>query len=183
MTRTPSLNPSEGAAAFDLKCVSGYWVFDDVSLELIEVSSKKSNLTDKGSADNEVNTEEIEVENRNSEGEVRQKRKCSKSGWRDKDFLFQIEFMGQWNCSQKNLLDYENDNDVDILCKFSNNQSPTVSQEIIIQLRFTALISGLVPLRYFQDVETRLVVLKMNISVRICQTQQKGFEIVSVKVF
>ena len=100
-------------------------------MESIEVSSKTQNSTDKGSEDNEVNIAIIEAEDR-SEVEVRQKRKCSKSGWRDKDFLFQIEYMGQWNCSQKNFLDYEDDNDVDILCKFSNNRSPTVSQEIII---------------------------------------------------
>ena len=127
----PSLNSFEGAAAFDLKCVGGDWIIEEVSLESIEVSSKTQNSTDKGSEDNEVNIEEIEAEDR-SEVEVRQKRKCSKSGWRDKDFLFQIEYMGQWNCSQKNFLDYEDDNDVDILCKFSNNRSPTVSQEIII---------------------------------------------------
>ena len=120
------MNPIEGAAAFDLKCVGGDWIIEELSLESIEVSSKTQN-----SEDNEVNIEEIEAEDR-SEVEVRQKRKCSKSGWRDKDFLFQIEYMGQWNCSQKNFLDYEDDNDVDILCKFSNNRSPTVSQEIII---------------------------------------------------
>ena len=149
------MNSFEGAAAFDLKCVGGDWIIEELSLESIEVSSKTQN-----SEDNEVNIEEIEAEDR-SEVEVRQKRKCSKSGWRDKDFLFQIEYMGQWNCSQKNFLDYEDDNDVDILCKFSNNRSPTVSQEIIIQLirLFTALVSGLVPVRSFQDVETRFVVL------------------------
>ena len=120
------MNPIEGAAAFDLKCVGGDWIIEELSLESIEVSSKTQN-----SEDNEVNIEEIEAEDR-SEVEVRQKRKCSKSGWRGKDFLFQIDYMGKWNCSQKNFLDYEDDNDVDILCKFSNNRSPTVSQEIII---------------------------------------------------
>ena len=120
------MNPIEGAAAFDLKCVGGDWIIEELSLESIEVSSKTQN-----SEDNEVNIEEIEADDR-SEVEVRQKRKCSKSGWRGKDFLFQIDYMGKWNCSQKNFLDYEDDNDVDILCKFSNNRSPTVSQEIII---------------------------------------------------
>ena len=108
----------------------------------IEVNSKAQNLTNEVSENNEVKVGNLEVEER-------QKRKCSKSGWRDKDFLFQIEYMDQWNCSQKNLLDYENDNEVDIQCKFSNDRSPTVSQEIIKQSsrRFIMYASALFPSR------------------------------------
>ena len=108
----------------------------------IEVNSKAQNLTNEVSENNEVKVGNLEVEER-------QKRKCSKSGWRDKDFLFQIEYMGQWNCSQKNLLDYENDNEVDIQCKFSNDRSPTVSQEIIKQSsrRFIMYASAIFPFR------------------------------------
>ena len=119
-------NLNKGAIAFDLTCVGGDWIIGELSLRSIEVNSKAQNLTNEVSENNEVKVGNLEVEER-------QKRKCSKSGWRDKDFLFQIEYMDQWNCSQKNLLDYENDNEVDIQCKFSNDQSPTVSQEIIKQ--------------------------------------------------
>ena len=77
------------------------------------MNSKAQNLTNSVSEHNEVKVENLEVEER-------QKRKCSKSGWRDKDFLFQIEYMGQWNCSQNNLLDYENDNEVDIQSELRN---------------------------------------------------------------
>ena len=108
----------------------------------IEVNSKAQNLTNEVSENNEVKVGNLEIKER-------QKRKCSKSGWRDKDFLFQIEYMDQWNCSQKNLLDYENDNEVDIQCKFSNDRSPTVSQEIIKQSsrRFIMYASASFPFR------------------------------------
>jgi len=123
-----------------MSCVGGNWIIGELSLRSIEVNSKAQNLTHEVSDNNEV--ENLQVEER-------QKRKCSKSGWRDKDFLFQIEYMGQWNCSQKNLLDYENDNEVGIQCKFSNDRSPTVSQEIIKQSlrRFIIYASAIFPLR------------------------------------
>ena len=138
-----------------MTCVGGDWIIGELSLRSIEVKSKAQNLTSGVSEVNDVKIEEIEVEER-------QKRKCSKSGWRDKDFLFQIEYMGQWNCSQKNLLDYENDNEVDIQCKFSNDRSPTVSQEIIIQFinrRFITSVSGLFPVGCFKNNLSGFVVL------------------------